>query len=414
VATAIAEVSGTDDGVSVNVDLAEFAVFASEKIKLDQRGTITRWPMAPLTALGKRVALGTRGISAYTVELTGDAASIDTTVYAPPNASTSLVKNDSGPVVETVLLEDPIPMPDAPEPGVVPPDPEDTYPVIDRSGGYVQVTVDTRVGTALLKDNAVSHWIGDVTVISNHDFTLDSGSVILVEGGDVTLVVFDDLLLDHGSSIMLKEDATLTIFVGDDLNIKDSYIGNMSAENPLRDNTGTASWIDSERLRIYSIQPDGTTPQWDFHGNSVTKASIYAPDVDLLQVRETSAHYGRVAVQSILVKDDGAIFYDHILDRGGGYTNPLSPLFDEEGRIKSDFLALSSLSETVLQAIADNTNIPITIDGQTFTVAGGGEPPVPPEPGEPTPRTVPVTYELEDFGTDMTDWEQAVADASGS
>ena len=59
-------------------------------------------------------------------------------------------------------------------------------------------------------------------------------------------------------------------------------------------------------------------------------------------------------------------------------------------------------------------DIPITIDGQTFTVAGGGEPPVPPEPGDPTPRTVPVTYELEDFGTDMTDWEQAVADASGS
>jgi hypothetical protein len=412
-ATAIAEVFGTDDGVTVNVDLSEFAIFANDSIRLEGRGTITRWPVSPLAALGKRISIGTRGNDAYTVELVGDSASIDTTVYAPPTASTSLVKNDTALVVETVRLEDTIPMPAAPDTGVVPPSPLDTYPVNDRSGGYVQVTSDVRVGSANLANSAVSHWIGDVTVTCNHNFTLDTGSVILVEGGDATLIVFEDLILDNGASIMLQPDATLTIFVGDDLNINDSYIGNMSAEDPLRDNTGTASWIDPERVRIYSIPPVADVSDWDFHGNSVTKASIYGPDVATLQVRQTSAHYGRVAVQSILVKDDGAIFYDHLLDRGGGYTNPASPLFDADGRIKSDLLALPSLDTAALQTVADALQIPITIDGETITVDIVEEPVVV-EPGDPTPRTVPVTYEMEEFGTDMTQFEQAVADASNS
>jgi hypothetical protein len=413
-ATAIAEVSGTDDGVSVNVDLSEFAVFATEKITLENRATITRWPVSPLAALGKRVHLGTQGFSASTVELKGDSASIDTTVYAPPSASTSLVTNDSGPAIDVVELQDTIPMPAAPNTGVVPPSPDDTYPVNDRSGGYIQVTSDVRVASASLVNSAVSHWIGDITVTCNHNFQLDSGSTILVEGGDATFIVFEDLILDNGAAIILQPDATLTIFVGDDLNIKDSYIGNVSSENPLRDNTGTASWIDPERVRIYSIPPDTDVPSWDLHGNTVTKASIYGPDVDLLQVRNTSAHYGRVAVQSILVKDDGAIFYDHILDRGGGFTNPASPLFDTDGRIKNDFLSLGSLNASVLQTLADALNIPIVIDGQTFTVDTGGETPEPTLPGEPTPRPVPVAYEMEDFGTDMEQWEQAVANASGS
>ncbi|MDY7109171.1 MAG: hypothetical protein SYC29_11105, partial [Planctomycetota bacterium] len=268
-ATAIAEVSGTDDGVSVNVDLSEFAVFAGEKMTLENSATITRWPISPLAALGKRVNLGTQGISASTVELKGDAASIDTTVYTGPGASGALVTNATGPAIDVVELEDTIPVPAAPDPGVVFPQEDDTYPPIDRSGGYVQVTSDARVGTAKLDNSAVSHWIGDVTVVSNHDFKLDHDSVILVEGGDATFIVFEDLILDNGAQIMLEDDATLTIFVGDDFNIKDSYIGNMSAEDPLRNNTGTASWIDPERVRIYSIPPDGNDPQWDFHGNTV-------------------------------------------------------------------------------------------------------------------------------------------------
>ena len=86
---------------------------------------------------------------------------------------------------------------------------------------------------------------------------------------------------------------------------------------------------------------------------------------------------------------------------------------DVEERIKSDFLSLASLDDSVLQALADALEIPITIDGTTITV-DVVEAPVVVGPTDPTPRTVPVTYEMEDFGTDMEQWEQAVADASNS
>ena len=400
-ATAVARVEPYDDG-TVDLDLSEFAIFARDKIKLENQTTIARWPEEPLSELGDRNALGTQSVDAAAVELTGDAAAIDTTVYTAPGASNLLISNDSSPELDTVELLDQIPMPAPPDPGVEFPQWDDMYPVINRAYTYVQATSDARVGELILSYGAVSDWVGDITVTTNHDCELHSGSKITVND-DATLIVFGNLVVKD-ASIELIDDASLTIFVRGDLDIDDGYIGN-GAYDPAtdRDATGGASWMDPQRIAIYSVTPEDNPWNWELHHNSVVKASIYAPDLYKITIMDDSALYGRVAVPYLNLKDRAAIFYDHGLDLGSGYTNPNSSLFDEDGHIIDSFLALVSLNSTDLSALADAGDLLIYAGGTVY----GDIPEAEPEGGgsDPTPRTVPVNYQVVSFGTDIAEWE---------
>ena len=419
-ASAVAEVP-LPEGDPIPIDLREFAVFAGEKIVLDNHAIITRWATAPLTPLGKRVNLGTQALAASSIEVKADAALIDATVYSGPGASNSLILNASGPVVDHASLLDVIPMPDVPDTGVDPPEDDDWYPPVDRTGGYVQVWNDVRVGYALLRSGAISHWFGDITVTCNHDFKLETGGTIQVEN-DATLIVYDDFRLDHGY-ILLDDDATLTIFVGDEFDVKDSYIGEAPKPGIPFDIAGTAPYIDPTRISIFNIHPDKVhenidpgegvpIQKWELQGNSVVKANIYAPDVLVTEIRQQSALYGRIATQTIQVKDDAAIYYDHMLDSGNGYTNPDSCIFTVDGHIDSAFTGLASLNLPDLQVLADALGIPIVLGIDTIAPP---ETPVGPVPmGEATPRPLVVSYTFESFGSDLQQVELAAVDAANA
>src|SRR5262245_46648562 len=108
-------------GKVVDVDLSDFAVFTGTTLEMRTQSIIARWPMAPLSKLGQRIALGTKSTSAAAIVLADSAAAIDATVYSGPGASSGLIANTASPPLARVSLLDPIPLPVSPGSGVAAP-----------------------------------------------------------------------------------------------------------------------------------------------------------------------------------------------------------------------------------------------------------------------------------------------------
>jgi hypothetical protein len=400
IAEAVVDDAGGDGGVTL--DLSEFAVFASDTIAMQERTTITRWTAAPASAMGKRVALGTQSTAAGTIDIKGDAAAIDSTIYHGPSASGSLVLNTGVTAVDAVEVGDTIPMPDPPDPPTLW-EGFTGFPSLSITG-LSQVTGDIRYDSiSLAAGSGVMYVNGDHTIIADNDLTLADRTGILVDG-HATIVVKNDLKMGRDSYIELAPNATVTLFVADDVDIADAFIGEQRADKTDRDNTGTAMWIDPERIRIYSATPDSTS--WKLHQNSVVKGSIYAPPSSLA-ITDDSAVYGRVAVKSLDMGKNGAVYYDHALDDGNGFTNTDSPIYASDGRIKDAIRLLSKLDDASLQTIAEELGV--SIKALTKRIAAAEEPAPIVGPSDPTPRTVAVEYDVTSFGTDVTNWEVASA-----
>ncbi len=395
VAIGLAEVATSTD--QVDVDLGEFALFGRDHILLDNDATVARWPSAPASGAGRRIAVGTQGTSSSTIELLANAAIIDGTVYHAPGASASLVRNDSGPVIQQDQLNDVIPLPETRSPGVALP-----------SGGGADVNINAatqtisasdRVNSLQLDLNATVIFDTDITYVVETDASIGDSRIVI--DADVTLVVFEDLRMNT-SAIEVRDGASLTLFIGDDFVLLDSYIGEERAD-AVRDYSGGEEYMDPSRIRIYDIPTYVVDMQmWILRANSVAKASIYAPENRMI-ITDQSALYGRLAAQEIIVQRDGAIFYDHALDGGNGYVNPNSEFFDGAGDMKADFTALATLNPAELDALAAAQNLVVNADGSQYGDVSSVI--VVSVPGVATPRTLAVDYKVLSLGADVTTWE---------
>lgn len=273
-ATATAYVPTVPADATAAVDLAEFAVFGSQKILLTQNATIARWPTAALSTLGPRVRLGIQAIAAGSVELRDNAAAIDSTVYHGPGASGALVLNASGPAIKQVGLLDQIPMPAAPLTNARYPDGNSSSPDLS-SNGSATVNTDSRWHNVALSTSAGLLTLrGDLTAVAEGDLNLSTGAGILIDG-NVELVVFGNATLDT-AFIELTDTATLTLYLGGDLTLTDSYIGEERPDNT-RDNTGYAPHINPLRIQIFSINA------YDGAGAGTGWAALYSGTTETLR-----------------------------------------------------------------------------------------------------------------------------------
>jgi hypothetical protein len=387
VATAIVRLLGPGFGGSVDVDLSEFAIFTEKQISLQDTSTLTRWPDAPLTNLGQRVAIGTRAEAAGNVYVGPFAAAIDATVYHDVTASESLVSVANTLVMEEVEILDPIPSPMPAAAPVADPDPSSPLPAALFEFGTTDVAVGYRAGSINLNQATVTV-IGDGTFVSDTDIVIDNNSILEIDG-NVTIVAFGNVRVIGGSAIELKDpDDSLRIYVADLLIMQNGYVGDHRTDNT-RDVDGTASWMDPERLVIYGS--GDATNMWQMNGDSVVKASIYAPQVDF-RMHDLSALYGRVAANTLEMTGGTSIYYDHTLDGGFGYSNLQSPVYDETDHILQPLQDLTSMDAANLDAAADLVGYPLECSGTTYDGSLPLIPPVLPPlpPDTPTPRSVGV------------------------
>lgn len=390
---------------SVDVDLSEFAIFAEQNILLKDNATLTRWPVAPQSTLGRRLAIGVHSTAASSIHITDDAAPVDTTVYHGPGASQFLVTDETGGDIPTVEIENDIPLPFAPDSGVSPPHPSLIHLILDVVGGVLNISADDRRSSMRLLNGLSMLISGIVHLVTDDDTELRNGAKMLIQG-DTTMVVFGDLILDDASIELANSSARLTLFVRGGISLHNGYIGDLRTSG-LRDNTGYASHMDPRRIQIFSMSNENGFQNWDITGNSVVKASIFSPDVRL-RIREESALYGRAVAREVRIDGEGALFYDPALNSRRGYTNPGSRLFDALGGIRLEFQALSSLNPDEIQWIADVSGAVILPCGLGASYLPAGYVPSVPHAsadGEVTPRIIDVDCSMLAFGTDMRTFE---------
>jgi len=392
--------------LSVAVGLNEFAVFALDGFEMRNDATVARWPTAPLGKLGARINIATHAQDSGKIAVIDNAACIDCTVYHSSTASGTLVNDTSGPAVAVQILPFDIPFPGSPdhgEPGSA--GGSDTT----INGATVTVSTNDRFDDIVVKNGA--QWIlqGDITIVAEHNLEVTAGSTVVIDG-NVTLVVFNDLLVVQ-SAIELTPNSTLTVYVGDDVNLFDGYVGEVRSDN-VRDSSGNEQYMDPLDIRFYTIETTGETRNWQLWANSVIKGSLHGQSMRVI-IHQESAVYGRIAGQSVTIVDNGALFYDPALNPKVGYANPQSRLFDITGNLRTQYSVGFTLDSGSLQFLANATTNIIQANGKVLVPAMAPPPPPPVAAGDPTPRPVQVEYTLVTFGPDMTQWEHPNSDESG-
>jgi len=393
-------------GNRVAIGLGEFAIFVEDDIILNDSTTVARWATAPLSGLGRRILLGTQASASSSVDVRDTAVCIDTTVYYETGASSSLVANATGPAIMEVEQPFAIPLWPGPGPGV--PDPGGPTPpdLVPDAGDSVTITTDKRFDEVIVEEAELTLQ-GDITIVCDDLIEIDDQSKCYIDG-NVTLITFGDLEVKDDSFIELLDGATLTVYVGDDVVIRDGYIGEQRPDND-RDHTGNAPYMDPLRIRYYSIDHTSVDNHtWTLEDNSVIKGSIHGRPIQL-RVNYNSAVYGRVAARDVRFTGNSGLFYDHALDEQQGYTNPDSLLINDlTGDLDIAFLDLTWLDPAAIQALADSTETVIHANGTSIAPTTSA-PVDPPSPGDPTPRPVLVYYQITTFGMDMGRWERANA-----
>ncbi len=368
IASAVVQVPGPLDS-AVAVDLPEFAVFHSGTLALSDNAIIARWPNSPIAPLGRRIAIGSIATGPSSIVIRDDAAAIDVTAYTRPDRSSNIIQHSSGPELPEVILPDIISFPDPPElMGIeqnASPSPQNHVVPI----GSAQVNADARYGGVKLLNNSRTTLAGDIVIVLEENLEIFSGAKLIING-DVQLIIFGDLIMDVGS-IELAPDASLTTFVKGEVDLNDAYVGETRVDNS-RDATGDAPWMDPTRITFYNVDPGNTDESWRLRGNTVFKGAIYAPQAQSLVIENASAVYGRIASSDIQINDDSAIFYCPTLKPHHCYIN-LDGAMYENGRLKEEFKLLSSLTDAVLEPLADATNTIIRLSGRLLGNDDGGE-----------------------------------------
>ncbi len=390
----------------VTVDLSEFAVFTAESFQMSNDAVIARWPESPMSQLGRTIHMGTQATSSSRVQLQHRAAALDSVLLHRESASGALVNNSTNTTMRQRGLEDTIPMPLPPDPDAERPDGTPNPP--NNVMGTSTIDSSQRFGTVRLQNGTSRlNLVGDITLTVDDSLRMNDRSGISVNG-NATLIVFGDVEMRSDSWIELAPDATLTMYIGGDLDANEAYIGDQRADPSVRDTSGHAPWINARRLIMLSIDPeDGTLRDWNLNGDSVVKGNIYAPTANLA-ARNSSTIYGRVAARSVGLRGHAAIFYDHALDTRYGYTDSGSQVYDDDGRIRSEIRNLTKLSAQAVSDLADSLDRTVyslftglvSNASSSSSTSGTSSP-------DPTPRPIPVDFAVVAYGYDVDTWEAA-------
>lgn len=376
-----------------DLDLSEFAVFGKDKVTIKDTSLLTRWTTSPRNAIGKQLAIGTSNKNAGAVTLSDYAVALDSVVYKVKGASSILVSNSGPGVISTQELPDTVVVPDPPTSGVSRPSAAtlSLWSNFSRnSGATFTVTNNRNIKALTIASNAAITLRGPVTVTVGETMAMTSGGRLIIQG-DVKLVVFGKITMDNNTSIDLEDGAKLSMWAADDITIAKASI-NQAGKGTERKTDGTAEYMDPSRFVLYSY--DNASKNWVIDDGATIKGRIYAP-YQVVKVRNTSAVYGGIVGREVELDSGGSVFYDPALDTRSGYTTTNSALYGSDGLLDPAVKTIATLDDTAVDVV----------EGLLGLLAPAPAPsPVP--VGDPTPRTIDVTYEIVGVSSDIAKWEQ--------
>lgn len=377
----------------VTVDLSEFAVFGAASVNA-VNGWILRWEAGPLADLGLPVNVGTNGTSAGSMRFDNRYNAPDSRGYVMASAAAGTIIDDTNTYTpiprvnfsnnETVLL----PAPPTPSLGGL------TWaasrnPTISASTSIVS-TGDKRYGSLTIDNATLRVDLGGAhrTMGITGNLAISNGGVLSLQNGQLDLVIQGALNLFNRSTIELGAGATLRIFLGGTMSIDDSVVGlPVSVCQSSRDaRDGLRTYSDPQRCIIYRITSinsvdlnlldlddaaswlwsDTTSKSWMINNAAFVCARIYGHAKADISLNGRSAVFGNVVGRTVTFGTESAVYYDHALDRGNGYTNPQSRLYAGPLDLRDDIrLLLTDLNPGTIASILSLLNggaEPIIID----------------------------------------------------
>jgi len=332
---------------ALDPQLSEFGVFAIQRVELDASAKIGLWPLSPSVRAGEKGKLGVGFDSAAGLSVPSDSMPYNGSVYTPPGSGLSLEAALSGqnvtanelPVrVWTTALERPASMsglPDAPGSRFLGmPIDVDIYSDGPVASGYYGRRL--RIQNANVEFDAAGGPISVEGEPGPGDSLRIENSVVRIKG-DVEIMVMDDLEIKD-SAIILEDGATLTVYVGEDVDIDDSIINTEETllSESSRRSDDIAAWSDPRRVRFLQLNEAAPEDEDDevvfrVHNRSLIVGSVHAPMSHTL-IENDSAVLGRLTSRQLEMKSNARLLLDPAFDNKMGLTEPgTSPLYDENG-----------------------------------------------------------------------------------
>ena len=184
------------------------------------------------------------------------------------------------------------------------------YPddIIDDNGANItgQITVlneDVELPTITPPEWLESLFSGgtieeDTTISTSGKYSsinLGNNETVIISG-DVTLYITGDITLGNSAELQIEENSSLTLYLGGNLEQKNSSAINNGTQNP-------------QKLTIYGLED---CVEMLFKNGSDFYGTIYAPNADIVMHNSTDM-YGSVVAKNFEQKNSSTFYYDAFL-----------------------------------------------------------------------------------------------------
>ena len=375
IVTASISLLENDDG-NLQGEVDDFALFALRSIELSHHAVVQRWDQAPASAMKRRVAIATAEHAAHGVQLRGQSAVIDGALYRPRNASGAHFINRTNLNVPTIDTDLPL-----------------TLNGIEHARTSKRARHRDRANDndedLIIHNHQRVHWTDGGTVHVAGDLVIQPGATVIVDG-HTNLHIEGDLIMED-SSIVLAQGAELDITIHGQATLDDANIGDSGSH-----------WSDPDRIHITSQDGTDHAEQWALSGETTITGIIEGDGIDLL-LKDQATVRGRVATNTITMRNHSTVLFDHGLGNGLGIPQA-SDLLSEHGRLgRQRSKRLAPLPRRFINQLLDACNGGrIDAQGeldQNTSVSNWRQ--------AITPRPVAVEVRLIAHGVDTDEWELA-------
>jgi hypothetical protein len=326
----------------------------------------------------RRIAIATAGRASHGVQLRGQAAVIDGALYQTRNASNAHFINRTSLNVPTIALDWPLSLN-----GI-----NQARPSRSRHDQRAAPQSGNPDDLVITHHQSVQ-WAhgGNIHVVG--DLIIQPGATVFVAGP--TTLQIDGNLTMHGSSIVLAENAELNIVVHGQVALDDAHIGDIGSH-----------WSDPNRIHLTSEAGAEDAEEWVLAGQTRITGIVEGDGIDLL-LKDQAVVRGRLATNTITMRNDSAVLFDHGLGNGLGIPQA-ADLLHEHGQVgRNRSKRLGPLPQRFINRLLNVSNggqIDARDEQDTSANVFNWR-------QAPTPRPLAVEVRLLAHGVDPDAWEQA-------
>lgn len=127
---------------------------------------------------------------------------------------------------------------------------------------------------------------------------ISDDSTITIQG-NVELYITGDISVREECAIDVTANSELTIYLGGNMDIRDSGMGNVITQ-------------ESKRLTLIGVDDGGEKPVYTFADEPQFYGAIYAPDADIV-MRDAQEMHGAIVADNVTMDDQSKFYYDDSL-----------------------------------------------------------------------------------------------------